>query len=145
MYADYEFYTETFYGTAINEADFPRLSSRSSDFIDYYTRGKSVFVSDETTLNALAKCCCAIAEQMQIDSQNKALMAKKTADAISSGNGEIKSETVGSWSQSYVTASDYMQSGNSTDIEKNNRQIYANIANEYLSNTGLLYRGGCWK
>lgn len=141
MYADYVFYTDTFYGTVITEADFPRLASRASDFIDYYTRGKAVFVSDETTLNALAKCCCAIAEQMQIDIQNKALMAKKTEDAISSGNGEIKSETVGSWSQSYVTSNEYSQ--NSADVETNNRQIYANIATEYLSNTGLLYRGGC--
>lgn len=141
MYADYVFYTDTFYGTAINAADFPRLASRASDFIDYYTRGKAAAMSDESTLNSLAKCCCAIAEQIQIDSQSKALIAKKTADAISSGNGEIKSETVGSWSQSYVTSNEYSQ--NSADIETNNRQIYANIAIEYLLNTGLLYRGGC--
>ena len=55
MYADYTFYTETFYGTAIAEADFPRLSSRASDFIDYYTRGKAAKVTDETILPILAK------------------------------------------------------------------------------------------
>lgn len=143
MYADYVFYTDTFYGTAINAADFPRLASRASDFIDYYTRGKAVFVSDETTLNALAKCCCAIAEQMQIDSQSNALMAKKISDAISSQNGEIKSETVGSWSQSYATANDYIKTGGSADATKNARAAYVAIAQEYLANTGILYRGGC--
>ena len=64
MYADYAFYTEAFYGSAIAEADFPRLSSRASDFLDYYTRGKAARVTDETVLTALSKACCAVAEAM---------------------------------------------------------------------------------
>lgn len=143
MYADYSFYTETFYGTAISEADFPRLSSRASDFIDYYTRGKAAKVTDENVLPTLAKCCCAIAEAMQTDEQNKALVAKATAAALASANGEIKSETVGSWSQSYATASDYIKAGSKADAVKDARAAYAAIAQEYLVNTGLLYRGGC--
>ena len=63
-YADYTFYSTEWLGTAIAEADFPRLALRASDFIDYYTRGKAA-ASDATT--ALAKACCAIAEQMQED------------------------------------------------------------------------------
>lgn len=140
MYADYTFYTEAFYGTAIAEADFPRLSSRASDFIDYYTRGKAVAYENTTPL---AKCCCAIAEAMQSDEQNKALAAKANAAALASANGEIKSETVGSWSQSYATASDYIKAGSKADAVKDARAAYAGIAQEYLANTGLLYRGGC--
>ena len=54
MYADYTFYTDEFFGTAIEEADFPRLSSRASDFIDYYTRGKAAGVTDEEFGRSLA-------------------------------------------------------------------------------------------
>ena len=36
-YADYNYYTGTFLGDAIAEANFPRLALRASDFLDYYT------------------------------------------------------------------------------------------------------------
>lgn len=141
MYADYTFYTETFYGTAIAEADFPRLSSRASDFIDYYTRGKAVAYENTTPL---AKCCCALAEQMQTDEQNKALAAKANAAALASGTGEVKSESVGSWSVSYATTSDYAKTV-AADAVNNANAAYAAIALRYLANTGLLYRGGYYK
>lgn len=141
MYADYTFYTEAFYGTAIAEADFPRLSSRASDFIDYYTRGKAAKAADASV--ALGKCCCAIAEAMQTDEQTKALAAKATASALE--GGEVKSETVGSWSQSYATASDYIKAGGAADAVNDANAAYAAIALRYLANTGLLYRGGYYK
>ena len=145
MYADYTFYTEAFYGTAIAEADFPRLSSRASDFIDYYTRGKAAKVTDEGILPTLAKCCCAIAEAMQSDEQNKALAAKANAAALASGTGEVKSESVGSWSVSYATTSDYIKAGGAADAVNDANAAYAAIALRYLANTGLLYRGGYYK
>ena len=86
MYADYAFYTGTFYGTAIAESDFPRLSSRASDFIDYYTRGKAAAATDEAITLALSKACCAIAEQMQIDENNAKIAAKAQAAALTSSN-----------------------------------------------------------
>lgn len=140
MYADYAFYTDTFYGTAISAADFPRLSSRASDFIDYYTRGKAEKATDESILMALSKACCAIAEQMQLDENNRALTAKAQTEALTGSAGEIKSESVGSWSASYTTAADYV----GKDIAKGRnaeKAAYAAIAAEYLTNTGLLYRG----
>lgn len=140
-YADYEFYTESFFGNAIAEADFPRLSSRASDFIDYYTRGKAATAANEAVLTALAKCCCAIAEAMQTDEQNAALAAKATAAALASGTGEVKSESVGSWSVSYATAGDYAAKS-AKDAVNDANAAYAAIALRYLANTGLLYRGG---
>lgn len=140
MYADYEFYTDVYFGTAINEADFPRFSSHASDFLDYYTKEKAASVTDEPTLTALAKACCAVAEAMQVDEQTKALAAKSAAAGLA-GNGEVKSESVGSWSQSYVTAADYAKTGSAA--VKDARAGYAAVAFEYLANTGLLYRGGC--
>lgn len=142
MYADYTFYKTEYFGTAIEEADFPHLSSRASDFIDYYTRGKAARVQAEelVTKRALAKACCAIAEAMQTEELGKALAAKATYEALTSDTGALKSETVGSYSVSYATAADYT-SGNVADAQKAARAVYASIATEYLVNTGLLYRG----
>ena len=142
MYADYSFYTDVYYGTRIEAADFPHLASRASDFLDYYTRGKAAQVpeTDLTTKTALAKACCAIAEAVQAAEQEKALASKAVVDALVSDTGALKSETVGSYSVSYATASDYMK-GNAAEALKNARAEYASIAMEYLVNTGLLYRG----
>ena len=142
MYADYTFYTGTFYGTAITEADFPRLSSRASDFLDYYTRNKAKDATDTDVVTALSKACCAIAEQMQVDEQNKALAAKAMSAALAGTTGEVKSETVGSWSASYTTAGDYAAKS-AADALKDANNTYAAIAFQYLAHTGLLYRGGC--
>ena len=138
-YADYAYYTETFLGSAIAEADFPRLSLRASDFIDYITRNKAGRATDESVVNALSKACCAIAEQMQIDERNKAIAAQTATEALSAGGGEVKSETVGGYSVSYTTAADYV----SADDVKRSAAAYFAIAQRYLVNTGLLYRGGC--
>ena len=156
MYADYAFYTETFYGTAITEEDFPRLSSRASDFIDYYTKGKAAKVVKLEELDEepkitpqIKKACCAIAEQMQLDEQQKQLAALVVSKAYAAASGEnpgtpereLRSESIGGWSGSYVTAADYMQQS-AADAQKAARAAYAQIAFEYLANTGLLYRGG---
>ena len=137
MYADYTFYTGSFYGTEIAEADFPRLASKASDFLDYYTQGRAA-ASEET--EALAKACCAVAEQMQADERAKALAAKAASEALAGTGGEVKSETVGSWSQSYTTAADYARAS-TFDAWRDANEVYASAALHYLYNTGLLYRG----
>lgn len=142
MYADYDFYVNEFYGVAIDSTDFPRLSSRASDFLDYYTRGKAAKVTDEATITALAKACCAVAEAMKTDEDSKKLAQKATEAALSESGGEVKSETVGSHSVSYTTAADYIK-GSSASKPLDARIVYADVAMVYLVNTGLLYRGGC--
>lgn len=141
MYASYDFYTDTYYGSLIAAQDFPRLSSHASDFLDYYTRGKAASVTDEDTLIAIRKACCAVAEQMWTDETNKAIVAKAQASMLSANVGELKSESVGSWSVSYATASDYM-GADAKSAENASCAVYARIAARYLTNTGLLYRGG---
>lgn len=150
MYADYTFYTDDFYGTAISQEDFPRLFSRASDFLDYYTRGKAAGATEENVLTALSKACCAVAEQMQTDEKQKDLAVLAVEKAMSATSGqlagqpdhELKSETVGSWSGSYVTSADYAAKS-AADALKDANTAYAAIAFQYLANTGLLYRGGC--
>lgn len=142
MYADYEFYTDVYFGTAISETDFPRLATRASDFLDYYTRGKAAKATDESVLAALSKACCAVAEAMKADEDSRKLAQKAMEAALSESGGEVKSETVGSHSVSYTTAADYIK-GSSSSKSLDARIAYADVAMVYLVNTGLLYRGGC--
>lgn len=122
MYADYTYYTDTFYGNIVEETDFPRYATKASDFIDYITYGKA---ADKADLDAVKKCCCALAEQY---------VAIESARArVASEGGEIQSETVGSHSRTF-------RSG--TEIAQAARAELGNIARQYLLPTGLLYRGG---
>lgn len=131
-YADYPFYTEQFYGNAIKELDFPRLASRASSFLDYYTMGKA---KKNEGLHELKMACCAIAEKYQtIDAAQKI-----AADALSA-SGKKKSETVGSYSVSYTTGEESTKTAIS--IAENANAALAQVAQMYLAGTGLLYRGG---
>lgn len=136
-YADYAYYMGTYLGTAIAEADFPRLSLRASDYIDYMTRAKAAKVTDEDILDALSKACCAVAEQIQIEERNAAIAAQTANRAIFSGSGELKSESVGGYSVSYTTGADYANAGTA----KAEAAVRRAILTQYLANTGLLYRG----
>ena len=41
-YADYEFYTTSYFGSVVPETDFPRLAERASDFVDLMTSDRLV-------------------------------------------------------------------------------------------------------
>lgn len=134
MYADYEFYVSSYYGTMIAEEDFCPLAKRAGEFIDYITarRAKAAFNGDnEDTIYAIKKCCCALAEQYVTIDQMKV-----SAAATFSSGGEIQSETVGSHSRTFRSGSETMLT-----VESANKEL-GNIARRYLWPTGLLYRGG---
>ena len=95
-YADYDFYLNTYFGNAVPEEDFPRLSERASDYIRSATTGISNTV-DGWQLEAVKKASCAVAEAL-LDEE---IM---TATAFSGGQA-VSSETVGGWSRSYRAAS----------------------------------------
>lgn len=120
MYADYEYYTDTYIGGALTEEEFAQASTRASSFLDYFTRNKA----KDYTGDELKMCCCALAEQYQII---------ENAQAQSMSGGELQSQTVGSWSKTY-------RSG--TETAETAREALAGIATRYLAHTGLLYRGG---
>lgn len=114
VYADYNFYAEKFIGKTIKEADFERLALRASQFLDYYTMNRA---KDYTKDDAVKNACCAVAEAYQ------------TVEKTGAKKG-IASESVGSYSVSYIT-------------DKTAKSELANAARQYLSFTGILYRGGC--
>lgn len=128
IYADYPYYVNSFYGTAIDEDDFPRLALRASQFLDYYTQGRA---KENADLDAVKMACCAIAERVfVVEAANSAAVKSVSGDGL-------KSESVGSYSVSYETASEKINAAQGA------REGYAAIAREYLAHTGLLYRGGC--
>lgn len=96
MYADYDFYLNTYFGNCISEEDFPRLSTRASDYIRSMTHGLSDKV-DGWQMEAVKKASCAIADVLLDDE----IM---TAGAFS-GEQAVSSETVGGWSRSYGSSS----------------------------------------
>lgn len=137
-YADYEYYTTTYLGTAIKKDDFPRLALRASSFLDYYTQGRAAQNSD---LDALKMACCAVAEQYQSIDTAQAL-AQKSLSASLESDGELQSQTVGSWSKTYRSGGDSAQQALSS-VQTAQAALGA-LAQQYLAGTGLLYRGrGC--
>lgn len=138
-YADYEYYATTYLGTAIKEDDFPRMAMRARSFLDYYTMGRSAQNAD---LDALKMACCAIADQYQYIDTAQAL-AQKSLSASLESDGELQSQTVGSWSKTYRSGGDSAQQALSS-VQTAQAALGA-IAQQYLAGTGLLYRGrGCF-
>lgn len=115
IYADFNFYQETFKGTLIeDENSFNRMAIEASFFINEQTLGRIDIPGEEVKL-----ATCAIAEVTH-------------KEYIQNSEDQIASETVGPHSVSYVkstkTAEEY-------DKEK------LRLLRMYLVNTGLLYRG----
>lgn len=136
VYADYDFYTNEYFGRAISEADFPRLALRGSQYIDYITQGRAEVKAD---LEAVKMCCCELAEKYQTIEAAQEL-AQKSLSAGSDGL-EVQSETVGSWSRSYRSGGDSARSA--AQVAAENKAALYSIAQRHLARTGLLYRGGC--
>jgi len=127
MYVDFTYYTDNFGGTAINAESFNKYLRKVTTFIDNITfdrlTGESVIISDN-----VKNCLC---EMMELNFE----LDQKEIET----NGQlISSETVDKVTTQYAI-SDIEK--NSVDKSQINKAKYYNIAKEYLSNTGLLYRG----
>ena len=135
VYADYTYYFGTYMGT-VSEENFPRLAVRASSFLDYYTRNRA---ADNADLDAVKMCCCALVDKYAVIEAAQTLAVKNLANAAEN-DAEVKSETVGSYSRTLATGGESALSAlNTTDGVK---KLLAETCMEYLSHTGLLYRGG---
>lgn len=92
MYADYDFYLNSYFGSLIAEEDFPRLSERASEYVRAVTGGISDKV-DGADLEAVKKASCAVAEVLLDEGSMSA--------AVFSGGQSVASEAVGGWSRSF--------------------------------------------
>lgn len=111
-YADYEFYTTSYFGSVVPEADFPRLAERASDFVDAMTFDRLVdgLPTNERSQKRIKKAVCSLAElmyQIELAEKNAAnAAASGTSTAIGSGGsttGVVTSVSSGSESISYAT------------------------------------------
>ena len=134
IYADYDYYANDYFGRAIKAENFPRLALHASQYIDYITQGRA-----RDSMEPVKMCCCALAEQYQAIETAQALAHKSLAAGAGDG-AEVQSETVGSWSRSYRSGGDSAQSA--VQAAEAARSVLLDTARRYLTNTGLLYRGG---
>ena len=127
MYVDFIYYRDSFGGTTIPEANFIKLERKARVFIDDVTFDR--LKNDATLIDDTVKeCLCEIIE----------CNYKLDQEEAETGGKLISSETIDQHSVTYAVS----------DVEKNevdksriNFTKFYNIARQYLSNTGLLYRG----
>ena len=110
-YADYDFYTESYYGNVVPEADFDRLAARASDFIDTLTFDNLVdgLPADKRSQKRIKKAVCSLAELMyQIELAEKNAINQASANVTDTNTGGkstgvVTSVSSGSESISYAT------------------------------------------
>lgn len=111
-YADYEFYTTSYFGSAVPETDFPRLAERASEFVDTMTFDRLVdgLPTNERSQKRIKKAVCSLTElmyQIELAEKNATNAAVSgTSTAIGSGGsttGIVTSVSSGSESISYAT------------------------------------------
>nr|DAZ41944.1 MAG TPA: Head Tail Connector Protein [Caudoviricetes sp.] len=110
-YADYEFYTTSYFGSVVPEADFPRLAERASDFVDTMTFDRLVdgLPENERSQKRIKKAVCSLAElmyQIELAEKNAINQASANVTDINVGNistGIVTSVSSGSESISYAT------------------------------------------
>lgn len=110
MYADYVFYADNFGGSIIPQAAFNHWSVRASLYLDAVTQHRITDVTDEIQM-----ACCEIAELYYKAELN--------------GGQIVASESVGSWSRTFVAGG-----------VKSQEQLLYDTALLYLAGTGLMAR-----
>ena len=140
-YADYEFYTTSYFGSVVPEADFPRLAERASDFVDTMTFDRLVDgpPTNERSQKRIKKAVCSLAELMyQIELAEKNAISQASAGATDTKNvgnistGIVTSVSSGSESISYATP---QQIGASA---KEWSAVYATVGDTQKTNDLLL-------
>lgn len=111
-YADYDFYTTSYFGSVVPETDFSRLAERASDFVDTMTFDRLVdgLPENERSQKRIKKAVCSLVElmyQIELAEKNATNAAVSgTSTAIGSGGsttGIVTSVSSGSESISYAT------------------------------------------
>lgn len=140
-YADYDFYTTSYFGSVVPETDFSRLAERASDFVDLMTSDRLVdgLPTNERSQKRIKKAVCSLAElmyQIELAEKNATNAAASGASTtIASGGsttGIVTSVSSGSESISYATPQQIGASAKewsavyaaAGDIQKTNDLLY---------------------
>lgn len=125
-YCDYTFYSTTYNGNVIAQADFTRLADRASDRLDMLTFGRLKNGLPTEHTSAIKKCVCAMAEALSDIELSKASIRNV-------GGAGVASVSAGNESIAYNAKYGLYEADT-------NKMMYQ-IAGTYLSGTGLLYAG----
>lgn len=92
-YADYEFYKTSYFGTAVPDTEFARVSEKASDFIDRLTCDRLVdwFPKNEHDQKRIKKAVCSLADimfQMDIAEKNALSLATMNGSSVQGKAGE---------------------------------------------------------
>lgn len=122
-YADFTYYSVTYLGTAIAEADFPRLADRASAQIDRLTFNRAAAIITANTpaasVTAIKKATCEVAEEIQ---------RQESANNVDG----VTSESQGRYSVAY---------GTNSNRAKTNQQKIEDAAKLWLETSGLMFTG----
>lgn len=136
---DYDFYVDSYGGDAIPSELFDKYINDSYLKIMQRIRNNLYDLEEEETeiIENVKKCQCELADfiyKYGINSQDN-----ETSQSAF-GIGEVKSESAGSVSRTYVTNSEIYATRNQ-DILNNSIKYEDDIIYKYLGYTGLLYVG----
>jgi len=128
----YDFYSNTYFGDAIGEADFPKWLSKATDKLHYLTYGNITEKAYTEYNKQIQKATCALMDVMfQIDAATKQATAKDETNVKSKSSGS-ESITFGDKDTAVTKVL--------ADKSAQNRLMQDAIA-EYLVDTGLMYAG----
>lgn len=117
-YVSFEYYENTYGGTAVSSALFHGLALRASRMIDRLTFGRAAeAIEDEAYTEPIKLATCAVIDSIQ---------------EINTRAGQITSEKVGPHSVTYASTPNSLLSDEAR---------MSQAAKRYLGSTGLMYRG----
>ena len=120
MYADYNFYTDVYMGSAIPESAYDGIANASDAFINYITHNRiKADELPEWVLERVKRASCAVADTCY----------KQESDEDST---TVASESVGNHSKSFAVVKRGFADREREKLTK---------AKQYLHGTGLLYGG----
>ena len=120
IYADYNYYTSTYGGSAVSASDWPERARDASVYLDALTSGRA---AENSTMEAVKMAVCAMADVLQ------------GARSAAGGAAGIASEKTGSYSVSYQSPE---------AVARATESGLRSAAHRYLAETGLLFRGVYW-
>ncbi len=130
-YADYEYYTQTYFGSTVPESAWASWSYKASMRIEYLTFGRTDKLDRSVLPDAVFDAVCGAAEVMyEYD-------ARKKARESASSNGTVKSESNDGYSVSYAGVD---SADESADAENCDNAVM-DVISEYLAHTGLMFKG----
>lgn len=147
-YADYTFYTDSYYGDTLSSDNADKWLERASDYLDAITfhRTENTFPEEAAHVIKVKKAVCAIADALYlIDAQAKAAQAAQ--DATGAYKGAVSSISSGRESIHYeLNGNGSVYGKAATDIAERDKLLF-DTALKYLADipdsegVNLLYAG----